>query len=319
MSTTKPRVSVGLPVYNAEKYLEKAIDSILAQTYTDFELIISDNASVDRTQEICRSYAAQDPRVHYHRNDKNLGAVPNFNRVLALSSSEYHKWAPYDDLIAPDFLARCVEVLDRNPDVVLCYSRAKVIDEHGAYEVDYDPGPDTTSPKPHERFRNLILHPEYAIQQMGLIRTEILKKIGGHQSYPSSDEILLAELALCGQFYEIPERLYLYRRHSQQSTTTTHIQRARVLFFDTSFAGKIVLPKWLYFFGCLNAIRRAPISSAERANCYMHTIRWLFVPANFRAMGKDMLIAANQMIARTFFKQSRPEVQQTMRSNTIVH
>lgn len=318
MGNHKPRVSIGLPVFNAEKYLTQALDSILAQTYSDFELIISDNASTDRTQEICRAYAGKDRRIRYHRNDKNLGAVPNFNLVLALSSSEYHKWAPYDDLIAPDFLARCVEVLDQNPAVILCYSRAKIIDEHGNFEVDYNPGPDTRSLKPHERFRNLILHPEYAIQQMGLIRTEILKRIGGHESYPSSDEVLLAGLALFGQFYEISDRLYLYRRHSEQSTATTHVQRERVLFFDTSFEGKIALPKWLYFFGCLRAIKRAPIGSSERAKCYTHVVRWLLVPPNFRAMGKDALLAASQLLVRPA-KKAKPTLQHTVPEKEIAN
>lgn len=311
MSNSQPRVSVGLPVYNAEKYLEKALDSILAQTYQDFELIISDNASVDRTQEICQTYAARDARIRYYRNAKNLGAVPNFNRVLELATSEYHKWAPYDDLIEPDFLARCVAVLDQNPAVVLCYSRAKIIDEAGNFEVDYNPGPDTSSRKPHERFRNLILYPEYAVQQMGLIRTSVLKEVGGHQSYPSSDEVLLAELALRGQFFEIPERLYLYRRHAAQSTGTSHIQRARVLFFDTSFAGKIVLPKWLYLEGCLRAIQRAPLPAVERIHCYRQLLRWLLVAPNFRALGKDLLIAASQMVMRLFHRKNELAAQHT--------
>ena len=253
----------------------------------------------------------------YCRNERNLGASPNFNRVFGLSSTEYFKWAPYDDLIAPYFLLRCVEVLDQNPAVVLCYSRAKIIDEHGTFEVDYDPGPDTTSPKNYERFRNLILHPEYAIQQMGLIRSEVLKKTGLYGSYPSADEVFLAELALLGQFHEIPERLYSYRRHREQSTKGSK-QRARLLFFDSSLAGKIVLPKWLYFFGCLNVINRTPLSGYERTSCYLTMLRWLLVPAHFRAMSKDLLIAANQVTARTF-NMFQPKLQEATQARHISH
>ncbi len=108
MNTHKPPVAIGLPVFNAEKYLSQAVDSILAQTFSDFHLIISDNASTDRTQEICQAYAAQDNRIRYSRNHRNLGASPNFNRVFELSSHQYFKWAPHDDMIAPEFLARCV-------------------------------------------------------------------------------------------------------------------------------------------------------------------------------------------------------------------
>lgn len=294
---TKSRVAIGVPVYNGEKYLRQALDSILAQTYSDFDLIISDNASTDRTSEICRTYVSADNRIRYFRNEKNLGVAPNFNRVFQLSSHEYFKWAPYDDMVEPEFVARCVDVLDHDPTVALCYSKAKIIDERGEYVVDYDPGPDTSSLKPYERFRNLTLHPEYAIQQMGLIRSEILRKTRLHGSFPSSDEVLLAQLALLGPFYEISDRLYIYRRHSEQSTKES-AQRARVLFFDTSLAGKILLPKWLYFQACLDVVGRSPLDVSGRLHCYATMVRWLVVPAHYRAMGKDMLIAANQIMVR---------------------
>lgn len=303
MSIHKPRVAIGLPVFNAERYLSQALDSILAQTYSDFDLIISDNASTDQTQEICYAYAAKEKRMRYFRNEKNLGASPNFNRVFELSSHEYFKWAPYDDMIEPEFLARCVDVLDQNPGVTLCYSKAKIVDEQGVYVVNYDPGPDTSSAQPYARFANLVLHPEYAIQQMGLIRSEILKKTKLYGSFPSSDEVFLAELALRGKFYEIPDRLYIYRRHQEQSTKEKK-QRSRILFFDTALAGKILLPKWFYFAACLDVIQRSPISPTERMRCYLAMVRWLIVPANFKAMGKDVLIAANQLVARAFRRNS---------------
>lgn len=314
----KPCVAIGLPVYNAERYLEQALAAILAQTYSDFELIVVDNASSDRTQEICLAYAAQDQRVRYYRNEKNLGAAPNFRRAFQLATSKYFKWAPYDDLIEPEFLARCVAVLDQHPEAVLCYTKAKIINEQGVYEADYDPGPDTRSSKPHERFRNLLLWPEYALQQMGLIRTEVLRATALHGSFPSSDEVLLAELALRGQFYELPERLYRYRRHSQQSTTHTELrtQRSRTVWFDTRFAGKITLPKWLYFFACLDAIRRAPVNFRERMWCYGHMARWLLKPPNFRAMGKDALLAGQQLVFR-FLQKGKAKLQQIVHQRQI--
>ena len=108
-----PRVSIGMPVYNGEEFLERALDSLLAQSFSDFELIISDNASQDKTQEICLRYAARDPRVKYYRNETNIGAAENFNRVFALSSGEYFKWAGHDDSWTPDYLERCVSSVTR--------------------------------------------------------------------------------------------------------------------------------------------------------------------------------------------------------------
>src|SRR5882762_1549884 len=117
-----PRISIGLPVYNGENFITDALESILGQTYTDFELIISDNASTDRTEALCKSYAARDPRIRYWRNAENLGAARNFNRVFELSSGEYFKWTAHDDVLAPDYLEKCIEASDRDPSVVLVYT-----------------------------------------------------------------------------------------------------------------------------------------------------------------------------------------------------
>jgi glycosyltransferase involved in cell wall biosynthesis len=303
MGDNKPRVSIGLPVFNGENYLSEALDSILAQTYSDFELIISDNASTDRTPEICKAYAARDPRIRYYRNAKNLGASPNFNRVFELSSGEYFKWAAYDDLIAPDFLLQCVVALDQNPAVVLCYPRAKLIDERGIFLANYDPKPNTCSSKPQERFRNLILAPHMALQVFGLMRASILKRTALIGNYPSSDEVLLAELALLGPFYELPERLFFNRIHPEQSIRgALSVQRARVVWFDAAKKGKVVLCHWRYFFECLRVIRRSPLSGYERTYCYVQMGRWLLVPSHFRAMGKDLIIAFNQILRSLLFK-----------------
>src|SRR5687768_11755331 len=111
-------VSVGMPVFNGERFIEAALDSVLAQNYGDLEVVISDNASTDDTEEICRSYAAKDDRVRYFRNRINYGIAFNFNNVFRLSSGRYFKWAASDDVCAPDFLSRCVEILDRDASIV---------------------------------------------------------------------------------------------------------------------------------------------------------------------------------------------------------
>ena len=105
-------VSVGLPVYNGARYLPAAIDSLLSQTFEDFELIISDNGSTDETERICRGYAARDPRVRYVRSDVNRGLLWNFRNVLELARAPRFKWMAHDDICAPEFLRRCMEELD---------------------------------------------------------------------------------------------------------------------------------------------------------------------------------------------------------------
>ena len=130
MST--PRVSIGLPVYNGEKYLRAALDCILRQDYADFELVICDNASSDGTEAICREYAARDGRIRYTRNETNIGASGNYKRVFELSRAEFFKWASHDDTFHPSLVRRCMEVFATAPtDTVLVCSRADIIDEAG--------------------------------------------------------------------------------------------------------------------------------------------------------------------------------------------
>lgn len=292
-----------MPVYNGEKYLEEALDSTLAQTYTDFEIIISDNNSNDHTQDICLKYARKDSRIRYHRNDKNLGAAPNHNLVFKLAKGEYFKWAGYDDKISPEFLSKCVEILDTNPDVILCMPKTNWIDEHGQYLGEYNYKAEATGSEPQERFRNFILHNESGDYVYGLMRVDSVAKTSLHGSFPSSDLVFLAELTLYGKYYIIPDPLFSRRIHSSQSIRGAfQIERDRVLWFDTSFADKIVLPKWQYLFGYLKAVKNAPLNTYQHIYCFIQIIRWTLIPSNFRALGKDVLLAIQKFIIRTFIR-----------------
>jgi glycosyltransferase involved in cell wall biosynthesis len=307
METSRPRVSIGLPVYNGEKYLAQALDSILGQTYGDFELIISDNCSTDRTPAICRAYCAQDSRIRLYRNHQNLGAAPNFNQVFRLSRGEYFKWAAYDDLIAPDFLARCVEVLDRDRNVVLCFARSKVIDEHGRVIGESDYNSDTGAPQPHYRFQNLALNlANTSIPVWGLMRADVVSQTGLIGGYPSADLVFLAELALYGPFHQIPEPLFVWRDHPEQSTKgELRVERDRMTWFDTSTQDKVVFPKWLLLFGYLCAIGGASLTTYQRTYCLLQMLRWVLVPAHLRALGKDVLMGGAGSLRRSI-TGSRP-------------
>lgn len=315
MNCNAPRVSIGLPVYNGEKYLDEALDSILGQTFGDFELIISDNGSTDRTEEICRSRAATDPRIRYYRNETNLGAAPNFNRTFELATGEYFKWAAHDDLLAAEFLEKCVDALDRNPSAILCYSKVEKIDANGAVQARYDPTPDTSSPQAHERFWSLIIRPWRCLQVFGLMRAETLRKTSRIGNYPSSDEVLLAELALYGRFHEIPEYLFQTRLHEQQSTKG-HLEppRARVTWFDTSRAGQLSLPKWRYLGESLQAIQRAPLSLYQRAYCCAAMCRWLVRPRHFIPLTTDLFLGAKHVLC-----SPRPDGSQDLSPRDRVH
>jgi glycosyltransferase involved in cell wall biosynthesis len=294
MSDDRPRVSIGLPVFNGENYLEEALDSILAQTYSDFELIISDNASTDRTEEICRAYTARDKRIRYFRNGTNLGAAKNFNRVFELSSGEYFKWATHDDLCAPEYLERCVEILDREPDIVLCYPKTSIIDEHGEFVENYFDGFNLRSPKPHERFRDFFHAPGLCNPIVGLIRASALRRTALIGNYPSSDRVLLGELALRGRFYEVPERLFFRRKHPQTSVRANPDWDERIAWFDPARRGQIQLPRWRWFFEYLLSIKRVRLCGYEKLRCYVEMGKW--VRRHWRKLKNDLVGAARQIL-----------------------
>lgn len=283
MNGVNPRVSIGLPVFNGDNYLEEALDSILAQTYSDFELVILDDASTDRTQEICQTYAARDQRIRYYRNEKNLGLSGNFNRAFELSSGGYFRWAAYDDLIAPDYLSKCVQVLDRDPTVVLCHSKMKRIDASGKTVGSFDTDPDRIgSAKPQVRLGYLLLTDRQPYEIFGLIRASVLNLTGLYGSYAGTDVTLRAELGLLGRFYEIPEYLFFFREHPEQSG---------IKWFDPANTGRFAFTHWRIFLEYLKCVRRAPLRRRERAWCYLHTLHWIGANRNWGRMMLDLIIA----------------------------
>lgn len=292
MKNNQPRVSIGMPVYNGDRFLEQALDSILAQTFKDFELIVSDNGSTDRTQAICRAYAAKDQRIHYYRNEQNLGAGWNFNRVVELSTGEYFKWACHDDICAPDFLEQCVEVLNNNPAVVLSYPKTIIINEHGKYIEKYFDNFNLRSSRPHERFNqyhNLVRYGHGCNPFHGLIRANTLKITSLVGSYPSSDLVLLGELSLHGEFSEIPEYLFFKRDHPQTSVRSQRTFRERIAWYDPAKKGQLHLTRWKWFFEYLAAIKRVRISWDEKVRCYIQMAKWF--SWNWILLAKDLIKA----------------------------
>src|SRR5207253_648120 len=179
MSREKPLVSFGMPVYDGERFIASALDSLLGQDYENFELLISDNASTDGTGEICRAYERRDARIHYYRNETNLGATKNFNRLLELSRGKYLMWAGAHDLLEPAMVSRCVELLEDDNAVVLSYPQAKHIDAEGL-EIDSRMDKiDTRGMSIAERYAHVIWNVHSCHLVYGLVRREALALIHG--------------------------------------------------------------------------------------------------------------------------------------------
>lgn len=270
-----PRLSIGLPVYNGEEYLAESLDALLGQSYEDFELIISDNASSDGTLDICRRYEAEDSRIRYIRLPKNIGAAPNHNYVFTLGRGELWKWASHDDLYGRDLLARCIEALDEHPDTVLAHAGTAVIDGSGRIKQPFDYRLATDSPHPPLRFRSLLFEPG-GDDFYGVIRADVLRRVAPHDSYHHADRTFVAEIALHGRFYQVPELLYFRRDHPTRAERANPTKRARCANLDPRRAGDpTVLLLGEYIWGFVGAIRRAPLTSLQRRECYRYLWQWL--------------------------------------------
>jgi len=207
-----PKVSIGLPVYNGEPHLRHAIESLLSQDYANFELIISDNASTDGTFDLCRTFAERDNRIRLYRNDTNIGAAANFNRVFELAGGPYFSWAAHDDLVHPTYVSKCVRVLEENPDIMLCSADITFIDERGAI-IDY-PGQycrlHTRGMGLRQRVKCLTSAVGW-FSLYGIFRASALRKTRLITPDYGCDVLLLLELLFQGQTNVLPEHLFTFR------------------------------------------------------------------------------------------------------------
>jgi glycosyltransferase involved in cell wall biosynthesis len=322
-----PLLSVGLFVYNGERFLEEALHSILNQTFTDFELIISDNASADRTSEIAEAYAKRDNRIRYYRSEKNMGAGWNARRVYELATGKYFKWAAVDDLLEPDLLRRCVEILESDPDCVLTYTRTKEVNENGTFIKNYVTPMKADSNDPVARFRAMLLPYHMCYQIFGVMRMSALRQIPPMGLYANGDGVLLARMSLLGRFYEVPEYLFISRHHSRQSGQTLPVRltqpRLRLTnrrssslpcteWWNPAKTRVLTFPEFRQLLEYFLSTYRAPLSAGQKLRCYFILLAW--IDKHFRSMLKDLLIAADQVlynlqVAKTTspgFKQEGP-------------
>lgn len=270
-----------MPVFNGDNFLAETLDCFINQTFDDFEIVILDNASTDKTAEICQAYAARDPRIRYHRNETNIGAVRNYNKAFELSRAPYFKWAAHDDLYGPDYLAKCVDVLDQSPDVVLAHSAMRMIGPTGnpmtfdrANNVYVDPElkitrkPEVTelaeSINPEERFRSILFQVYWCTSVFGLIRRDVLSRTSLHKSYYGSDKVLLVELALMGRFYHVREELFSKRCHLEMSHFKGTNERADWINPNNSHS---FAPVYLLNGYAKAALKYGNLTVLERASC----------------------------------------------------
>lgn len=272
-----PRLSLGLPVYNASQFLRECMDSILAQTFDDFELIVCDNASTDDTVQIIEEYMRRDRRISLHRAASNQGAAANFNWAFQLARAEYFKWCAGDDVLEPDYLERCMKALESDPGAVLAYSGAIDIDENSVRVREiYDNRVPLRfgAPEVHVRFLDLVSYGHSCIAVFGVARRNDLEKTSVIGPYVGSDRTLLAELGLRGKLLRIGDDRLLHREHRGRSVNEIKDLRRRAVWFDSKARGRIY-PNWRLLAEYSRAVRVSPISLTDKARCYVQLAKWI--------------------------------------------
>ncbi|MEC7763666.1 MAG: glycosyltransferase family 2 protein [Pseudomonadota bacterium] len=273
-----PRVSIGLPVFNGEKYITETLDSILAQTFRDFELIICDNASTDRTEAICRSYAQTDPRVRYHRQPTNLGACANYDMAFRMSRAPYFKWHAHDDLLAPKYLERMVGVLDGDPTCILAHSQTVRINGFGTQTLCFLDQIDFDSDEPARRLAHWVLPlARNNAPIFGLIRRDAMERTPLHGDFIASDRVFLAAITLLGRSRIVPEPLFFNRDHPQTSTRGQTTQKDRLSWNRGRPSRWPILRDWRILKGFLDALGRVSLTRRERLAAYWVLLNWCWL------------------------------------------
>lgn len=295
------KLVVGLPVYNGENYLEHTLQALLAQTFEDFTVVVSDNASTDATPDIVKDLTGDNPRVVYMRHAKNLGAAPNYNAAFtAAEPSDYFAWVAHDDIPRPSFFGSCIDALDDDPTTVLAFSETSVIDAYGNSIGRYPSRPALTSPSAAVRFGDVIDQHSSNHPIFGVMRRSALDRTHLHGSYTGSDRTLLAELALLGPFVEVPGLLFGLREHPARSVRANLAggkTRNRDVWFDTSKAGKLVFPRWRRVRDYMAAIATAPVSTGEKLRLLAELGKWT-ADGNWKALSLDIAGAGKTVAAR---------------------
>jgi glycosyltransferase involved in cell wall biosynthesis len=294
----EPLVSIGLPVRNGDNFLEAAIRSVLSQTLGDVELLISDNASTDRTAEICRDYQAGDSRVLYRRNPVNLGAAPNYNLTFAAARGRYFKWLAHDDALMPTYLERTVRLLEQRPDAVLCNSVVAYVDGEDRALGQYDSGLEKADrERASDRFAAMTLRSHSCVDFFGVQRRQAMHGSLLHAPFHGADRAYLAQMALRGRLIQVKEPLVWMREHPGRYTRRKTTARERSRWHDASRKASISLPTFHLYGEYWRMVQTAELSPAERRRCRLVLARWWFGNWNAVRAGVDLLaIAAPGMV-----------------------
>lgn len=271
-SGARPRVSFGVPVYNEERSIRRCLDSILAQDFPDFEVVVCDNASTDRTPEILAGYAARDPRVRVFRSDENRGLIRNFNRAFHLSRGEYFRWVGADDWLEPSYTSRCVAALDADPGAITATAGFALHHADGTVHCEAFEGERLESERSSRRFARMLwfLHAGATKYEplYSLMRREVLGRTGLIRPIVYNDSMLAAELSLAGRFAHVSDVLFHrgWRPPAHRKARCEKMMEGSGVAAGSPF---LEMARELRFI-----VRSAPLSRGERTRCRAIAFRY---------------------------------------------
>ena len=262
----QPRVSFAIPVCNAERFLARAIDSLLAQDFEDFEIVVCDNASTDGTRDLMLGYSQRDRRVRYIRNEENIGQIENFNRVCELARGDFVRWMGADDWLEPDYAGKCVAAIDARPDAVGVTTQWRYMDDEGKVDFLDVPGPRVDAPTPLRRLHitlrllqngELLFDPIYS-----LIRRNALKRSGMLPVNRWTDRLLAFELCLIGPFCHLDD--FLATRRNAREPRKVRIER-----WHKRYKGwKKREHRWMLYMNYARIVKRTPLPPGQKLGCW---------------------------------------------------
>jgi glycosyltransferase involved in cell wall biosynthesis len=223
VTAATPRVSIGMPVFNLGAVIGRAVESVLAQTFTDFELILSDNGSTYATEAVCRRYAARDARIRYTRQVPAISGYDNFRYVLDTALAPYFMWLPADDFILPGLLDRAVAVLDARPDVVSCVPRVEFLERDGHRRPA--PGTFALMGTLEDNLCRFLYDPMDNSRFYGVVRRDALRGVLPVRGHHAFDWVVSVGLLLAGKHWELDEVL-LVRDANERDKYTRMIEAA---------------------------------------------------------------------------------------------
>jgi glycosyltransferase involved in cell wall biosynthesis len=323
-------LTIGMPVYNGERFLPKALDSLLGQTFSDFQILLSDNASTDGTQEIGNEYAARDRRIVYSRNERNMGAGWNYLHVYQLATGKYYKQAAHDDFCEPTFLETCIRVLEQDEETVVAHTKTRIVDPDGTLIENYECPLRADDADPVVRFSDLVLINHRCFPIFGVHRRSALDRLPPMGSFPHADGVLLAQLGLIGRFYESPERLFINTKHAGQSSYTVSSRSISRKFRLTGKVGRLPSMEWwspnrkreITFPEChildeyRRSIARSSLTPTQKARAYGVLIHW--AARYHRKLLGDVVLAADQVIWNWQSSRSVP-VSKSSENQLVTH